>query len=219
MNKATLDQAAKILEVFKGTPSEQIQAILGSGLLADLCDGNIEETDRDEFRRTLGLGPYLIKFESVIPLLGNGEEFIPRNHFLGKDWLSLNKGFDFSFLDKMEPSPRITKDISFGILLKNSKDKLILKKLKGETAEIELAFLFYLLQLQENGEIGFLLTDGRNNIFYVKNVFGHLLPVSVYRWTSATPSCKTRWNVDAYYKRDIVEWPEGSRVFSGSSKI
>ncbi len=36
MNKATLNQAAKILSLFEKTSTEQLQAILGSGFLADI---------------------------------------------------------------------------------------------------------------------------------------------------------------------------------------
>ena len=53
--EATLDQAAKILSVFRNTPVEQVQAIVGSGLLADLRDGNVAEVNREEFRKMLGL--------------------------------------------------------------------------------------------------------------------------------------------------------------------
>jgi hypothetical protein len=54
---ATLRQAKKVLELFEDVPSGQLQALLASGLLADLRDGNIAEVERDDFRRTLGLKP------------------------------------------------------------------------------------------------------------------------------------------------------------------
>ena len=57
MKEATLDQAAKILALFKDTPSEQVQDLLESGFLADLRDGNIADVNRDEFRRLVGLEP------------------------------------------------------------------------------------------------------------------------------------------------------------------
>lgn len=53
----TLKQSAKILSLFEDMPSDQIQAILESGFLADLRDGNVSEVDRGEFRRVLGLKP------------------------------------------------------------------------------------------------------------------------------------------------------------------
>jgi len=57
MEKATLKQAKRILEIFEDTPPEQIQAILGSGLLADLRDGNIAQVNRALFRNFLGFNP------------------------------------------------------------------------------------------------------------------------------------------------------------------
>lgn len=55
MSTLTGRQAGKLIEVFADTPTEQVQEILGSGLLTDLRDGNIAEVNREEFRRILGL--------------------------------------------------------------------------------------------------------------------------------------------------------------------
>lgn len=55
MKKATLEQAGKILSIFKDTPSEKVQAIIESGLLVDVRDGNLYNIDRDVFRKLLGL--------------------------------------------------------------------------------------------------------------------------------------------------------------------
>jgi hypothetical protein len=57
MKDATLKQSLKFLAILKDAPAKQLQAILGSGLLADLRDGNIAEVDRDVFRKVLGLNP------------------------------------------------------------------------------------------------------------------------------------------------------------------
>lgn len=54
---ATIKQSAKILSLFEDTPSDQFQAILESGFLADLRDANVSEVNRDEFRRIIGLKP------------------------------------------------------------------------------------------------------------------------------------------------------------------
>ena len=53
--KATLGQAAKILAIFADVSGEQAQALLESGLLADLRDANVNAINRDEFRRLCGL--------------------------------------------------------------------------------------------------------------------------------------------------------------------
>lgn len=65
MKDATLKQSAKLLSIFEDTPSEQVQAILESGLLADLRDGNIAEINREEFRQLVGLEP-LVPVMTVI---------------------------------------------------------------------------------------------------------------------------------------------------------
>lgn len=59
MKKATLDQAVQVLDLFraKKTPLKQVQKILASGLLADLCDANIDQIDRVAFRSLCGLNP------------------------------------------------------------------------------------------------------------------------------------------------------------------
>lgn len=48
-------QAGKIIELFQDTPTEQVQAVLESGLLTKLRDANILEIDRKEFVRVCGL--------------------------------------------------------------------------------------------------------------------------------------------------------------------
>ena len=59
MENATLKQAAKIISLFNETPNEKVQALLASGLLADIRDGNVAQVNRDEFRGLLGLDPLI----------------------------------------------------------------------------------------------------------------------------------------------------------------
>ncbi len=56
---ATLGQAAKILGLVeqKETSCDQLQRLLGSGLLSDLLEANVDTVDRDAFRRLVGLKP------------------------------------------------------------------------------------------------------------------------------------------------------------------
>lgn len=65
---ATLGQAAKILSMFEDTPRAQVQALLKSGLLADLRDANFDDIrmERDEFRRLLGLKPLVLIGTAVV---------------------------------------------------------------------------------------------------------------------------------------------------------
>lgn len=55
MKWATLGQAKKLLSLFDDVPAEQVQALLESGLLANLRDANIAEVDHSEYQRVLGL--------------------------------------------------------------------------------------------------------------------------------------------------------------------
>lgn len=55
MKTATLGQVRKILELLDGVPQEQVQALLASGLLADLFKANVDKVDREEFRRICGI--------------------------------------------------------------------------------------------------------------------------------------------------------------------
>lgn len=59
MEEATLKQAGKVLELIaqKEVPKEQLQEILGSGLLSDLLDANVDSVNRDIFRESIGLKP------------------------------------------------------------------------------------------------------------------------------------------------------------------
>ncbi len=67
---ASWKQAANLLTLVsnKGTPTGQIQKLYSSGLLADLLDANVDEVDRAEFRKVLGLGPVrkIVSFEKKL---------------------------------------------------------------------------------------------------------------------------------------------------------
>lgn len=72
MSTATLKQAGKIISVFEDISTERMQAILESGLLTDLRDGDISRIDRKKFRRDLALDPELLEFLRLI----SGEELV-----------------------------------------------------------------------------------------------------------------------------------------------
>ncbi len=54
MKTTTLKQKRKLWSIFKDTPAQQTQAVLGSGLLPILRDADIAEVDREEFRKICG---------------------------------------------------------------------------------------------------------------------------------------------------------------------
>ncbi|MBI4118903.1 MAG: hypothetical protein HY452_01410, partial [Parcubacteria group bacterium] len=86
MKKATLTgrQARKILEVFEDTPSDQVQAILESGLLADLREADIAQVSRSQLRRVLGLKLELWPIWRTLTIGG-----VPKDELLAR----LRKGF------------------------------------------------------------------------------------------------------------------------------
>ena len=55
----TLRQGNQVLNLIlqQKTSREQLQKLLASGLLSDLLSGNLEGTDRNRFRKVLGLRP------------------------------------------------------------------------------------------------------------------------------------------------------------------
>lgn len=65
---ATPEQLGKFCQLVgqKDTPSEQFQKLFSGGFLADLLDANIDQVDRNEFRKLLGLKP-AIQEASVYP--------------------------------------------------------------------------------------------------------------------------------------------------------
>lgn len=66
---ATLGQGIKVLQLIrdKETPTPQLQALLDTGLMADLLDANTTmDIDRNAFRAVIGLDP--IPVEPVVPV-------------------------------------------------------------------------------------------------------------------------------------------------------
>ncbi|MCP6726733.1 MAG: hypothetical protein KJI69_01695 [Patescibacteria group bacterium] len=209
---ATLKQAGKILELLKDTPREQIQALVKSGLLADLRDGNTEVVNRDDFRKLLGLIPLVFDHIGIATLPAAIEPFIVREKFVpGSTPVMIPRIMsDFSefFLDKIEdPMPETT--IRYSELTESAwSNDSILEKL-DKNAETTLGMVFALMELQKNGEEGILLTydDNRRNIFYIQNQYWRLYEVLVHwNWDG--------WIVNAQLsiKRTLHE--KGCRVFS-----
>ena len=221
--EATLDQATKILSLFKNTPVEQVQVILGSGFLADLRDGNIAEVDRDEYRKILGLCSLMPKPELLLEYInsitnpGTTEKFIARDRFAVNTKSDapvkisyLGDNFKKWFLGKVE-EPFIESALRYGKLRKPSVDASIIAELGGEEkAETTLTELWQALEKQPNGEKGDLLTNGYANIFYIRDVNGVLRAVRA-RWYG------DGWIVFAFSVEGPFWWFAGHRVFSRNS--
>jgi hypothetical protein len=101
--------------------------------------------------------------------------------------------------------------LRYGNLTNNSIDGPIIEELCGEAkAETTLSELYDLLKKQPKGEDGDLLTNGRANIFYIKDRSVVLRAVRV-DWDDGG------WVVCAYSVEDPDEWNAGNRVFSRNS--
>jgi len=214
---ATLRQSAKILSLFEDTPLDQVQAILKSGLMADLRDGNIANVKRDEFQRLLGLKPLtdpLLNWLGTITLSVTTETFIVRDRIdeIKKSGRQIYMGSNFEewFFGKTVEMIG-EKQLRYGKLLRSEVDRPIISQLGGEAkAETTLAEIFGLMEMQKNGEKGVLLINGYANIFYVRDANGVPRAVLVY-WDD------DRWHLHAYSVGNPIRWAEGYRVFSRNS--
>lgn len=97
MKLATLKQAGKVLKLVEETeiPLEQLQKLLASGLLSDLLNANVDEMNRDEFRKLCGLSPVVFPIWKTIKigtsLLRTAEDFrkaIKDREMRISDWAS-----------------------------------------------------------------------------------------------------------------------------------
>lgn len=213
----TLRQASKILSLFEDTPDEQIQAVLASGFLADLRDGNIAEISRDSFRRMCGLkllNPPLLERIGTVTI-GATERFLAREKFVVDTsrkakvkiaWLGGN--FKNQFLEKAEaPTPEMT--LCYARLVHAALDSEIRKEIGTGCEEATLAAIWTLMERQPNGKTGVLLTNGYANIFYVRDTNGTFWAVHVH-WFALGGG----WRVSARSVSRPHGWGGGGRVFS-----
>lgn len=167
MKDATLRQAEKILSVFEDLSLEQVQAIVGSGLLTDIRDCDISKVNRDEARKVFGLEPLTLKLEPLLELLGTVTIPATTGKFVAKDRLKVNTGKNAPvkiswlgenlkawFLNKEEELISETM-LRYHELRKPSVDGPIIAEL-GDEAKVEttLAEMFALMERQRNGKSG-----------------------------------------------------------------
>lgn len=218
MSDATLRQSGKvveIVEIFEDTPRKQLQALLASGLLADLRDGNIAEINRDEFRKSIGLLPLnlpLLEELGTVVVPATDSPFVARERYghkakPGVRISYLGDNFREWFLGKTE-EPTGETELRYAKLVKSSVDGPILAEL-GDKAETTLAQIYH-LTLQSKGEEGVLLTNEWANIFYCRDVNGSLRVMFV--------ACRDYdWRVRADSVENPNRWHDGHRVFSRNS--
>lgn len=226
MKNATFKQSAKLLSIFEDTPAEQIQAILGSGILVDLRDGDITKFNRDEFRRMVDLEPLTPMFLELIstvvvpPTTGQfiaKEKFVKDTGHKAKVKISyIGDNFKEWFLDgsgKIEELIIEETILNCHKLCRAEVDAPIIAELGGEAmAETTLTQMFSLMEKQASGEAGVLLNNGYANIFYIKDISGALCAVRV-DW------CGGGWVVGATTVGFPYGWLDGYQVFSRNSVL
>lgn len=120
--------------------------------------------------------------------------------------------FEKWFLGKVEELTKVELPKRHHDLEHDSLDAEILTDLGGkEAAEVTLAGVFALLELQPKGESGELLTNGCANIFYIKDVVGGVLRAVHVLWDGVG------WHVYAGSVTASRRWLAGLRVFSRNS--
>jgi hypothetical protein len=102
MKTATLGQVRKVLELLDDVPQEQVQAVLGSGLLSDLLSANVAEVDRAEFRKACGLRPLAECQFHILPI-DRTRPFDPVK-FLGKGWSIVEEDERSLALTQLDPT-------------------------------------------------------------------------------------------------------------------
>ena len=175
----------------------------------------------DNFLRFIG-GEGKVIFETIVNLLlaplgtilipTSSGQFIVRDNFV-KD-TSKNAKVKISYVGDnfkawfggMIETPKGETTLRYSKLLKASIDGPILAEL-GNNAEVSLQHIFALMEMQKNGEAGFLLNNGWANIFYIRDKDGVLRTARVY-WNVEG------WRVNAYEISNPSGWCVGIRVFS-----
>lgn len=145
--------------------------------------------------------------EEIITL--SSSFFVAKDNFIignknGLRIISLNRAFVAGFLKKVEkPVAGIRRVLRLRLRTKMTDLDLIRSVSRVETT---LSFLFCLMKRQIEGQQGGVLDiSGHNNIFYVSDCFGELVPIGVY-WDWLGEG----WCVGALELSDEEgEWNEG----------
>lgn len=120
--------------------------------------------------------------------------------------LGRNFTADFLAREGKTEEPADAVELTVRKLLKDSLDKPVMDELGGKT-ETTLAQFYEALRLQRGGKRGALLTDGRWNIFYIRDAEGTLWAVGA-GWGGGG------WGLFADSVADPCGWGRGSRVVS-----
>lgn len=156
----------------------------------------------------------LLKFLGSVAIPATIEQFIAADRFMEdtSDEARVNishVGYEFKvwFSNKIEELHPAT-ELYYHQLTQPSVDGPIIVELGGEKkAETTLAEMYCLMERQNKGEQGALLTMGYANIFYIRDVDGILRRVDVFRRGIG-------WFINAYDVELPDRWHADERVFS-----
>jgi hypothetical protein len=124
--------------------------------------------------------------------------------------------FEYCFLGKVEKKiSQVT--LVCNQLRKATTDTQIIAELGGRRkSETTLTELYALMERQPNGEDGIMLTNGKGNIFYIRDKYRILRAVIAY----CSSFCEdVRWMVAASSITNPIEWCKGDNVFSRCSIV
>ena len=159
----------------------------------------------------------LLHLIATVPIPARTEKFVAKDNFVvdtGKKARVkisyLGDNFRKHFLGKNEePASEIT--LSCHKLKKFSRDIPIISELGGkDKAETTLFAMFALMEMQPSGGIETLLTNGKANIFYIRDLAGVLWAVFCY-WRDGG------WGVGASSVGSPLVWGGGDLAFSCNS--
>ncbi|MCD4761807.1 hypothetical protein K8R32_02500 [bacterium] len=154
-----------------------------------------------------------------VSIPGSTKSFIAREHFIVGQKVKMPVSYlgdDFCswFLDKVEDGSYEKSVVHYSRLLKRaSVDRQIVTELGGEReVEIRLYEMFFLMELQSNGEDGILITNGLQNIFYILDSSLVLRAVNI-GWGGSG------WNISALNVETFDKWDAGAQVFSRRNSL
>ncbi|MDP3799885.1 MAG: hypothetical protein Q8Q90_00480 [bacterium] len=166
----------------------------------------------------------LLRFLGTVTVPATTEPFVARDRFVVNTSSDatvkisgLGSNFEEWFLGKIETSMQETV-LRYQKLTKSSVDVSIIAELGGEAkAEIALAQVFALMQIQKNGEAGALFNNGWANIFYVRDINGTRCTMSVCWYGDGWNMNANANSVESDVESESDGWFSGVRVFSSNS--
>jgi len=161
-----------------------VKTLGGEQVARDILADRVKWTITEQVKKLLAhIGTISVGAVKNFIASGHFKVDTSRNALVKIAWM--NDNFRNSFLSKVEKNVPAG-EINVHTLLEASSDDPIREKLGKDHEETYLADLRVALKKQSNGESGTLLTNGRANIFYIRDTKGTLWAVSANCGARAT---------------------------------